>query len=509
MKDLPQKKRSLAQRIGEAGEALVKLWATKNLLSANKFDNDYGFDFTVQHFKPYGKHQIATGLFFFAQCKAVESEHSQYVKIEKSDAYLYLSASVPSCLLSVNNNSEIVKHRFIDEDLIDKLIKFIHGDNDSLNLGIDKWFCDTDRLQDNVEAHANISTTQKLKVYTAKKLLSALVPDSNISTTTTSKNSIVHLDTQWISNIINPDAFFVQQQSLDDIVDLNVIEILNKYLPSFNVLSISGSIGTGHLLSCKDPQNKSKCISYPHKGEISYRTKLGFVLTAGPCIKHNGQHVHNIGFDIKPSPYTFSECREDCLAFGEIFEKKQLAIDNHVLIPDLSTWKDLEAFFYIAKEIYSASQTGIFEFPDLHANEINSTEVSVTIHVLTSIINQKTLLPFFPGFIFNYSTIPMEELRHISESGKVPLAFTFKNLKYIAWIYCDYSWLLDDQQNLIMGFKFDDIKDIEVNDLNWDEREIPFPELWIEPSWPAIPIKGQFEKLAQTDEVRPFSISRD
>lgn len=504
---MENKKRSLAQRIGETGEALVRLWASRNCLSANKIDNDYGFDFTLQHFKPHGKHQIHTGLWFLAQCKATEQDTQKYVKLEKSDAFLYLSASVQFCLLSVDSNTDSIKFRFIDKELVDKLIVFINSSNDSLNLNIEEQFYETKLLQKQIKTHANSSATHKLKVYIARKLLSELAPDLSICTSTTDDDYIVHLESNWLTTVINPDLLFSKGlKSPEYVIDFNVVEILRKYLPSFNVLSISGSIGTGSVLSGHNSENSTKCITYPHKGDVSYRTKLGFVLTAGPCTKENGQHIHKVKFELKPSPYSYAECREDCLAFGEIFDQKKLAIDGHVLISDLSAWNELESFFFISKEISNAISTGIFEFPGLHACDIDSHEVSVTIGIITSIVNRKTLSPWFPGFLFNCTDTPIEELEEIQCTGSVPLVFSLKQNNYIAWLACTFSWLLENGMKQIIGFKINQISGVDIGELDWKERGISIPELWLESSWPAIPLDTEYKKVKHINEDRPYSI---
>ena len=266
---MENKKRSLAQRIGETGEALVKLWASKNLLSANKLDNDYGFDFLLQHFHPQGKHEIHTGLWFMAQCKATESDEQKYVKLDREDAYLYLSASIPVCLLSVDNKSEQVRFRFIDQELIDELIYFVNSKNDTKSFNIDKYFFGLESLQDCIKEHATSHATQKLKVYAANKLLKAFSQDIQIGTFTTDDNFTIHLKSKWITSIINPDSLFHDMsKSADDVIDFNIIQILKDYLPAFNALSISGSIGVQNEMSASNAKNITTCISYPHKGDL-------------------------------------------------------------------------------------------------------------------------------------------------------------------------------------------------------------------------------------------------
>lgn len=346
-----------------------------------------------------------------------------------------------------------------------------------------------------------------MKIYTTEKLLNKFSPEIKVKTITTDEDTIIHLDSRWITTVINPDLLFDKKtKSTEDIIDFNVIGILKKYIPSFNVVSITGSIGRGHTLSSFNAKYKTECISYPHKGDISYRTKSGFVLTASPCIKENGKHVHKMKFEVKPSPYSLSECRDDCLTFKEIFEQKQLAIDNHILIPDLHTWEGLEKFLFIIKEISTALNTGIFDFSDLQACDIQNQKISITIGIITTIINEKTLLPWFPGFLFNCTKTPMDELAEITGSGRVPLAFSIKHNRYIAWLTSSYSWLFDENLDQIIGFKLNQISSVEINKLDWNEREIPVPELWIESSWPGIPLGNQYTKVEFTNEMRPFSI---
>lgn len=200
------KKRSLSQRIGETGEALVKLWASRNNLSANKIENDFGFDFVIQHFKSHGRNQIASGIFFLAQCKASEQENTEYLKITRDDAFLYLSSSMPFCILSVNNNEDKVLFRFNDIDLVDQLVELVHdSSNESLNLKIDSFY-DTNELEDQIFKKANSAITNDLKIYTVKKLIERFSPGIRIKSIHSEKRKYLLLNPRWVTSIINPDS---------------------------------------------------------------------------------------------------------------------------------------------------------------------------------------------------------------------------------------------------------------------------------------------------------------
>ena len=109
------KVKSKSQKIGEAGEGLVKFWAPINMHSANKIENDFGFDFTFQQFKKHGEQEIAIGAFFLAQCKSTTSENNyQYVTLDENDILLHLYSNMPVCLLGVDIDNKTVRHLFLD-----------------------------------------------------------------------------------------------------------------------------------------------------------------------------------------------------------------------------------------------------------------------------------------------------------------------------------------------------------------------------------------------------------
>lgn len=505
---MSNKKRSLSQRIGEKGENLVRVWATDNYLSASKFDNDYGIDFTFQHFKEHGKHQIATGVLFFGQCKATEDKNKKHVLLEKADAYLYLSMKVPLCILSVDNIDKEIMFRFVDIELIKVLIEFIESENKTLSLNIDKYFFKTDILQEHIKKYVSSSAIQRIKTFTTKELLTRFEPTVNVNTSVSDDSSIVHLDSKWITSFIDPEVLFNNKKtSMDKIINFNVVEILNEHLPEFDVVYISGAIGRNHYLSSVDSTIKTVCISYPYEGKTYYRTKSGFTLIVGPRVEEKGQYVHYIGYEAKQSPFSLSECSEDCLVFDEIFEEKKLAIDNHSLITNISKHKEIESFFYIVKELHRAIKTQGFDFNKLHASDLNNNHVIITIGIISTLINKSTLLPWFPGFAFDHTKIPLEKLEEIPAKGKVPLAFSLKGKNYVAWLNSTFSWLLDGDLNQILGFKFDKIQSIEINSLESCTDELyKLPELWTESGWPKIPLGRKEKTFSLTLEKRRFSI---
>ncbi|MEE8396256.1 MAG: hypothetical protein V3S29_09390, partial [bacterium] len=81
----------------------------------------------------------------------------------------------------------------------------------SLSFNIEKQFYGTELLQDHIKLHANSSATQKLKIYIAKQLLSEFAPGLSLSTTITDDDYIIHLESNWLTTVINPDLLFSKE----------------------------------------------------------------------------------------------------------------------------------------------------------------------------------------------------------------------------------------------------------------------------------------------------------
>jgi hypothetical protein len=500
--------RSLAQRIGETGEALVKLWASKNNLSASKIENDFGFDFVIQHFNAHGKNQIASGIFFLAQCKASEQKDSKYIKITRNDALLYLSSSMPFCILSVDNNKEKVLFKFNDHDLVDKLIKFIHDtSNDSLNIDI-KSFQDKDKLEDEIINKANGAIANDLKFYIVEKLIKRHAPETKIRTIHSENKKYLFLNPKWITSIINPDSIFSNTEVVDYIINFNVVKILQEYLPSFDAISISGEFGTSNTISADKGKKNTIAISYPIDGNVAYRIKSGFVFNAGPCIEKDGQHIHECCFELKKSDFCLVDCHNDCETMAEMYNKNSLSINGHCFISNLKSWKQMENLFWLCGSIYKAQKTGLFDFSYIYISDLNNDELSKTLIVISGLINSKNGRSVFPGFTFETVT-DLDEIIKEEEKGFVPLVFSVKGKKYLAYLESKFSWLINKITKTIIGFELGEIIKIKITELNWDVRAIPTPELWLVKEWPAIPITGKQIKIRFDYEERPYSITNE
>ena len=125
-----RKHRSLAQRIGEEGEALFALWATRNGLISNKSEKDYGIDFWCQRTLESETPGITIvgNTLFGVQVKATQGKSRKRVRIDRGDAEVFLNLKTPFCLCAVDLENDTVYFRFRDKKLVDEIVAFLSSE---------------------------------------------------------------------------------------------------------------------------------------------------------------------------------------------------------------------------------------------------------------------------------------------------------------------------------------------------------------------------------------------
>lgn len=418
-----------------------------------------------------------------------------------------MTTNQPCCLLAVDTAAENVAHRFIDEEIVKQLTRFVNSKNNSISLNIATHFRDKGCLQKDIKTYTTTAYTEKLKLLTAKELINEFNSDLSISEWRDDRGSILHMKGGWITDIMNPEALFDSDATpTSEVIDFRIVDILGKYLPGFSVVLISGAIGVDRSISGRDGTKNTTCLSYSYKGNMCYRTKSGLVLMVSPCKNIDGKHIHELGFVIGGSAYDVVGCEYDYLAFQEIVNSNMLSLDGHVLSPDLSEWKELKSLLCLINEMYEASRKNIISFSGIKLKHFESAEVSFTVGLISCLINESSINKWFPGFCFEADAPENNDFDEIESEGHVPLAFCISGKTFIAMMSARFSWLLNSTGEHIIGFKINSVIDYEIQKLEWSERSIDVPELWLHDEWPAIRLLNTSNILDHQHEKRPYAL---
>lgn len=502
------KVKSKSQKIGEAGEGLVRFWAPIHMHSANKIENDFGFDFTFQQFKKHGEHQIATGAFFLAQCKSTTSENNyQYVTLEESDILLHLYSNMPVCLLGVDIDSKKVRHLFLDQNLVNKYLEFLGTQSKTLNLNFDTELKDESEFIADSSKHTQPGLSLSLKNHIINVLIRKYAPGSQLSVLAYDGQTQLKLKSPYLTNIVNPKHLFNPKTRLkiDDILNTHVLEILAQYYPDFNSINLSGAIGTDSKISFGS--KKTNTITYPHGDLVAFRLKCGLTFQFGPCEEDsNGRHIHSSNIIVSESPFPLLNCQNDVELFSTYDASSPLYLDDHLMIPKLEDWDELNWLLSALKEITSAFEISPAYFQEFHISDLNEPENYYSYLLLSALVRKEKRL--FPEFCIDPDA-PFDSLKIENANGNIPIAFKINGHSKIANVKCGYTYVLN-KNKVVVGIGIGEVTDFQVSDLNWPADRINNPEIWVFKNWPAIPMFGELS-ITFKDTVRtlPFEITRD
>lgn len=502
------KVKSKSQKIGEAGEGLVKFWAPINMHSANKIENDFGFDFTFQQFKKHGEQEIATGAFFLAQCKSTTSENNyQYVTLDENDILLHLYSNMPVCLLGVDIDNKTVRHLFLDQNLVNKYLEFLDTENKTLNLNFNTDLKHESEFTANSTLHTQPGFSLSLRNHIINVLIQKYAPGSKLSVLTDDARTQLKLKSPYLTNIVDPKHLFNPKTRLeiDDIFNTHVLEILKQYYPDFNSIYLSGAIGTDSTISFGS--KKTNTITYPHGDLVAYRMQCGLTFQFGPCEEDsNGRHIHSSNFIVSDSPFPLFNCQSDVNLFSTYDVSSSLYLDGHSMIPKLEDWDELNGLLSVLKEITSAYKISPEYFQELHISDLNEPENYYSYLLLLALVRKENRL--FPEFCIDPDA-PPDSLKIEIANGSIPIAFKINGHSKIANVKCAYKYVLN-KNNVVVGIGIGAVTDFQVSDLNWPADLINYPEIWAFKNWPPIPMFGKLSiTFKDTNSTLPFEITRD
>lgn len=472
------KERSESQRIGSTGENYILYWASLHSSTAQKMGEDYGFDFAFQVLES----NKFLGKTFVAQCKTVEKGDTKYLTLEKDDLFLHLTSNSPVCLLGVDledGKVKEVKFLFLDNDLVDRYCESIKANHKTLSINFDELHNDSN-IENESRAHCSPQKRQQVLLYTVKKMLEIYAPGVNVASYLKDNMNVLDVKGALLTDILKPSFVFnpTDKNQLKNILNPNILEVLKRYYPDYNALMISGLLGIESKFSFGAIETTAIC--YKSASSICYRTKTGFVLSAGP----EKQGVHNLFFTLEDSPYSLSSCKEDC-SFFESYNKSILHINNSPFIKDIpQKWPMLDGFFNLAKETVFLMKGGWLNFDNFYLKELNNDSSRFLIHFLYIIYSgEKMVLPFVIGVNPDeYDKLTYSE----KTNGVLPIEFSFNHKKYLLSCDCEYQRVIFNTN--VHGAVIENICNPKIKEIGISELFAESPHMLIASDWPPLPI---------------------
>ena len=472
------KERSESQRIGSIGENYIPYWASQHSSTAQKMGEDYGFDFAFQVLES----NKFLGKTFVAQCKAVEKGERKYLTLEKDDLFLHLTSNSPVCLLGVDledGKVKEVKFLFLDNDLVDRYCKSIKADHKTLSINFDELHNDSS-IENESKIHCSPQKRQQVLLYTVKKMLEIYAPGVDVTSYFKDNMNVLGVKGTLLTDILKPSFVFnpTDKNQLKNILNPDILEVLKKYYPNYNALMISGLLG----FECKFSFDaiETVAICYKSASSLCYRTKAGFVLSAGP----EKEGLHNMIFTLEDSPYSLPSCDEDC-SFFESYNNSTLRIDGSPFVDNIpQKWPMLDIFFNLAKETVFLMKGKWLNFDNFYLKELNNDSSRFLIHFLYTIYSGKEMvMPFAIGVNPNdYDKLIYTE----KTRGVLPIEFSFDHKKYLLSCDCEYRKVIFNTE--IHGAVIENVCNPKIKEIGISEFFAESPRMLIASTWPPLPI---------------------
>lgn len=205
MKKREGKSRSQSQKIGEEGESMFALWATRLGMSANKAERDYGIDYFCGMLDPVGPHEIITGEAFAVQVRAVGGVLKR-LRLDRADAANALQHQGPFFLAGVETTANRVYYRFMDRKFMAELHNFLRSPvKKTLSIPLKKMLNDDHSFRLQAKRILSPGFQHKLRMWALELNIGVVIPGSEITVNSSSQLSSAVLDVPWMNRIFEID----------------------------------------------------------------------------------------------------------------------------------------------------------------------------------------------------------------------------------------------------------------------------------------------------------------
>lgn len=206
MKEREGKSRSRSQKIGEEGERLFALWATRRGMSANKAERDYGIDYFCEILERVGSKEMVTGKLIAVQVRAIAGV-PKGLRLDRNDAANALLHEGPFLLAGVDTLADCVYYRFMDAEFMEELQKFLkrRPQRKTHSISLKTMQADEGSFRTQAERVLSPGFQHRLRVRALELEVRAGIPGSELTVSSSSRTSSAILDVPWVNRIFEID----------------------------------------------------------------------------------------------------------------------------------------------------------------------------------------------------------------------------------------------------------------------------------------------------------------
>ena len=502
------KRRTRSQRLGEVGEALVQVWASKNGLSANPTVNDYGIDFFCHVFEENEGFEVDTGDVLKLQAKATGSKRR--VRLNQEDAASLFKSTGPTGICAVDLRSNEVRHRLVDDGVLRELHALLSGNQKSKVFPF-SWFHKQTQFRPALEKLCKPGSQARLRILRAELTLQQEIPGALIDTQTSSQDGEVRVQVPWFGDAIEIDSTVREQVrnvvlsrswsdgALQPGVSLKSDVWRARKLSPKDGVWVGGRAGEEVNLSLSTPSGRVTAPFWVTRfdGELVYlHRKSGLCLGVGDSVSvKNNQFEQRLRVDYQKGTTNLQALGSFTTDFLCQLREGSVLSGEGKGIP-VANWPSLLAVGRFVNHLKNTTAKLGLPLARFKLEEFGTLPLRRAAMFLDEVHNNNTSLSKIG---FEQFSLTSESPIRRSVNYRIPVATQLGPFGVVSWFEGSGFLLLDGKGNFA-GVELG--KNTTVGDVVWKEETIAgeHPEVWIRENGLALPLgyRGRLSEWNQT-----------
>jgi hypothetical protein len=496
------KRRSYSQRIGETGEDIFRLWATKNGLIAQKVERDYGIDFYCQTTSPINRRtDEVTGGVLAAQVRSVAGGRRPRVKLRRKDVQNALRVEVPFCLFAVDAHAEEVSFLFLERAHTKHFHEFLQTRDQTTSIPLAQFHRGSDNFKRELAYICRSGHQQQLRILKTELGVAQAMPGSTLTLLHTSGRGLARIELPWITQALDVPTDHQQTiaTALFEEGSLTPAHLNSSGIRIREEIRSVAELADGPVLLSGDIEKEvtvvleaeGRVVSEPflvrHIGdEMAFvHAESGLVLVMSEPRKRGKQYYHDMGIRLtkkgaKPLGELRSKIFLQCLRAGTVVRSGLPRVS-------LSQWPMLEQLGPSIDTLDLMRERLGLDTSTVLLADFKDEEFDTTLRLLQLLLIGVGVEQIVPGFVLGPAAGKRPKNENWMPAGfRFPIVANFKGTGIVVWVEGTGELYL--ARDFFCGFRPRQQSKWDLETRPTPFKKSPTPEAWITRDWPAIPL---------------------
>lgn len=502
------KRRSLAQRIGQKGEAIFSEWAVENGLTRQKVDDDFGIDFFCQVMASVDDSlEEVTGSVIAVQVRSVEGKKRKRVKLDRFDVESALRLQMPFCLIGVDTATRMVHYRFLDEDFLEELHSFLQTSHKSKTFQLSSMSNSMDDFARGVAEVTRPGYQQRLRWKKGASDIEQAIPGGRLILQQNLDGGKALVTAPWITSM-----FEVKKEAQDELAsdyfetgefpfEKEGIELgaavanVTKLVDGSTLLAGAEDAIAELEVEHGTCYAKTTCTVRRLGDETAYITPSGLILSFSARRPQGTQWVHKMSHSVARVQEVAIGERESELKFLKLMvEGAELGEPGCPRFP-INYWNGLHLLGNDVETIEKVLGHLNVDLDNIYLRDLFDVEFMLSVDLVRAFMEDVPMASYVPAFVLDDGGgDPASAESWVKAGVEAPLVANLKEQGIVVWFKGECS-LYRRPDQLIAGFRMGGHSEWSAEVVPDRFKKSRRPELWLLKEWPAIQVMTPIDEI--------------